>query len=377
MQRTADERSSEAAVAEWRDISVVIVNHDGRGTVLDAIRSLQALEGVRAQVIVVDDGSADGSAEAIERDFPDVVLHRLPANTRAVNRLRNIGLAAATTDKVFVMDNDIAVDKLCLAEMLRVMDADERVAVCIPRLMYWHEPDVIYMAGGRIHYVGATIAPNRHEPYDGRTQPVAAIGGGIGLFDKRMLARVGGFDEDYALAWGDDAELHQRLLLAGQKVLYVPTAVCFHEYKPFGKQRHYRVRGQVANRWRFILTHYAARTLLLAAPALALYELLQATFLAVKGFPHLYVLGTLDALRALPGMIATRRRVQALRRVPDRELLFADALYVRPEHGAGGRLGRFGVKAVSRLFSLYWRLIRPLLSRAPRPQAALAGEHLV
>ncbi len=358
------------SVAEPREVSVVIVNFDGKRTVLDSIRSLRALDGVRVRVIVVDDGSRDGSPEAIAAEFPDVELHREPRNTRAVNRLRNAGLARARTDRVFVMDNDVALHRDCLAEMLRVMDADERVAVCIPRLMHWRDPSSIYMAGGLIHYVGATIAPNRDRPYDGRTKPVTAIGGGIGLFDRRKLELVGGFDEGYALAWGDDAELHQRLLLAGYRTVYVPTAVCFHEHKPFGKERHYRARGQVANRWRFILSHYSVRTLVLVAPALALYELLQAGFLLAKGMPHLYLLGTLDALRKLPDTLARRRFVQPLRRVPDRELLFADELYVRPEHGAGSALGRLALGAASRAFALYWRLVRPLLSRGPRSAAA-------
>ncbi|HEY8519175.1 MAG TPA: glycosyltransferase [Gammaproteobacteria bacterium] len=353
-----------------QEITAVVVNCNGGDAVLRTIASLLGQRGVRMRIVVVDDGSTDGSAEAIERRHPGALVHREPRNTQQVNRLRNIGIACADTDKVLVTDNDIVFDPNCAAEMLRAMGTDPAVAACIPRMMYADDPAVIYMAGGRIHYVGATIAPHRHERYDGRTEPEEAIGGGIALYDRRKLAAVGGFDEGYALAWGDDAELHQRLLLAGFKTLLVPTAACLHHYKRFDRSRHYRARGQVSNRWRYLLSHYEARTLLLTAPALLLYELLQAGFLTAKRLPHLYLLGTLDALRALPRTLRRRREVQALRRVPDRELLFAGDLYVRPEHGTRLPLLRAGVAAASGAFALYWRLVRPGLARSVRRPAA-------
>ena len=350
-----------------REIAVVVVNYNGAATVLDTLASIFAQEGVHPRVIVVDDGSTDGSPDAVEQRFPQVRIHREPRNTKDVNRLRNIGIARAETDKVIVADNDVQFDPRCFTELIGAMEADGRVGMCIPRMMYAQDPQTIYMAGGRIHYAGATIAPNRHLPFDGRFEPRPAIGGGIALFDKEKLARVGLFDEDYQLAWGDDIELHQRLLLAGFKSLYVPAAVCLHDYKPFDDTRSYRARGQVCNRWRYILSYYEARTLLLTAPALILYEVTQALFLTAKGLPHLYVEGTLDAIAGLRKTLRRRRDVQALRKVPDKDVLFAGALYVRPEHAAGRQTAAKAVEALSRVLEIYWRMIQPLMSDRPRP----------
>src|SRR5690606_8924495 len=298
--------------------SVVVVNYNGVATVLGTLASIFAQEDVRPKVIVVDDGSTDGSPEAVARRFPEVEIHRAPRNTRNVNRLRNIGLSRAQADRVLVADNDVHFEPTCFIRLLAAMDSDPRVAICIPRMMYAEDPDTVYMAGGSMHYVGATIAPDRHLPFDGNTEPRARVAGGIALYDKQKLARVGLYDEAYRLAWGDDVEIHQRLLLAGFKSLYVPTAVCLHDYKLFDKSRAYRARGQVCNRWRYLLTHYEVRTLLLITPALLLYELTQALFLSLKRLPHHYVPGTPDALAGLPATLRRRREVQALRRVPDR-----------------------------------------------------------
>src|SRR5690606_29743770 len=139
----------------------------------------------------------------------------------------------------------------------------------------------------------------------------------------------------------------------GYRCLYVPTAVCLHEYKPFDGTRAYRARGQVGNRWRYLLTHYEARTLFLIAPALALYEIVQALFLTLKRMPHLYVAGTFDAIVGLPSSLKRRSEVQALRRVPDRDVLFAGPLYVRPEHSNGHGAAARAVSMLSAVLAGY------------------------
>lgn len=360
------------------DVSVVIVNYNGRATVLGTIASLLDMQGVRADIIVVDDGSTDGSPEAVAREFPGVEVLREAHNTRQVNRLRNRGLHAARTEKVFVTDNDVTFDPRCILEMLRAMQREERVAMCTPRLMYSDDTSLVYMGGARVHFIGATLEANRHKAYDGNPEPRAGVGGGIALFDRKALAEVGGFDEEYELAWGDDIELHQRLLLAGYKSLYVPTAVGFHEYKPFGKARHYRAKGQVKNRLRFILTHYSTRTLVLAAPALLFYEVTQALFFVLKGLGRHYFVGTLEALGALPATWRRRGEVQALRAVADPDIIFAGDIYVRPEHGAGSRVVARAVGSVSGLLAWYWRVILPFLREArvavSRPSAKQVEE---
>lgn len=375
-QGVADERRTEKVSEKVvsKKVSVVLLNYNGAETLAKTLHSLLSQRGMRFSVVVVDDGSTDGALEAVERRYPDVEIHREPRNTKEVNRLRNIGLSRSRTDTVLVADNDIVFEPECVLEMMRVMSANPRIAMCIPRMMYEQDPETIYMAGGRIHYAGATIAPHRHEPFDGRIEPRPAIGGGIALLDRRKLAEVGGFDEGYVLAWGDDIELHQRLLLAGYECIYVPTAVCYHDYKPFDGTRSYRARGQVRNRWRYLLTHYEARTLLLVAPALALYEVVQAAFLTMKGMPYLYVAGTIDAIAGLRSTLRRRRKVQALRRVPDRDLLFAGPLYVRPEHSNGHGAAVRAVSALSGVLAAYWKLVRPLLSSAERTGNARLSE---
>lgn len=345
-------------------VTVVVINYNGGSVVVDTIESIQNQEGVRVRIIVVDDGSTDKSPRAIREKFPDVEVYREEENTRDVNRLRNEGLERAETDKVFLTDNDVILDESCIKELKRVTDSDEKIGICIPRLMYLNERSRLYHEGGYVHYLGTAVAPNR-DVYVGNVpaNPRIAVGGGIALLDMEKLEMIGGFDEDYELAWGDDGELHQRMLLAGYKCVSVPTAVGFHEFEPFGQTRYYRARGQISNRWRFILSHYSAKTLLLITPMLICYEIVQAFYYLLKGIPLLYLGGSLDAIQQLPDILERRKEIQALRTVPDRDLLTTGPIYVRPSGGIKGKMVSGAVKAISLLFSAYWFLIRPLLSR--------------
>jgi GT2 family glycosyltransferase len=346
------------------EITAVIINYNGGSLVLDSIESILNQQGVHVHVIVMDDGSEDGSPEVIKESFPNAEVYREEENTRHVNRLRNKGLSCAATEKVFLTDNDVLLDESCIAALLRVMEADDRIGTCIPRLMYLNEQCRIYQEGGSIHYVGTTVAPNRDTHVsNSESSPRIAVGGGIGLLDVEKVQQVGGFDEDYELAWGDDGELHQRMLLTGYKCKSVPSAVGFHEFESFSKARHYRARGQICNRWRFILSHYSGRTLLVIAPMLALYEFAQALYYLLKGIPLLYLKGTLDAIRQLPDILERRKRIQDLRVVPDREVLTAGPIYMRPSGGIEGKVVSAVVTALSLLFTGYWVLFRPLLPR--------------
>jgi GT2 family glycosyltransferase len=346
------------------EITAVIINYNGGSLVLDSIESILNQQGVHVHVIVMDDGSTDGSPEVIKERFPDVEVYREERNTKRLNQLRNKGLCIADTRKVFLTDNDVIFDDKCIHNMVHFMKDHKDVCICIPRLMYIDEKSKIYSEGGKIHYVGATVSLSRDgKMHDRKENPGISVGGGIALFDTERISDIGFFDEEYKFGWGCDGELHQRVLLAGKECVCVPSAVGFHEYKELDESRYYRVIGQVYNRWRYILTHYSGVTLFLASPALCLYELAQATFCFLKGVPHLYIKGIFDTVQHLPETLRKRREIQSLRVVPDRDLLVTGRLYVRPSEGIRGKMISAVVTMLSLLFTGYWFLVRPLLPR--------------
>lgn len=343
-------------------VSVAIINYNGRNTVLKTIDSIYGMEGVGVHIQVIDDCSTDGSPEMIKNVYPFIPIHIRPYNIRKLNVLRKEAIERTNTRKLIITDNDILFDRRCLVELLKVMNQTEGIATCTPRLMYWNEPKKIYTAGTQIHYLGAAIGRYRGEIVEVMNQvPSMNSGGGILLLDRLKALKIDGFDEEYMSGWGDDGEFYQRLMLAGYKCLYVPTAIAYHEDKPFNHTRSYRVAGQIYNRWQFILTHYSGLTLILLAPVLVLYEFMQLVFLIFKGMLHLYAKSNIMVLKDILLFLKKRKDIQGLRVVSDRDVLSTGVIYVSPSLLKKNRLLRRSLKVTCDFFDLYWKLIKPFI----------------
>jgi GT2 family glycosyltransferase len=340
-------------------VSVFVINYNGKETVLQTIESIRSMEKVDVTIDVIDDHSTDGSSDMIRSSYPDVPIQVQPFNTARLNYLRNLAIRLSRTPKLLITDNDIRFDFQCLSELLRVMEQDESVATCTPRLMYWDEPKRIYTAGTRVHYIGAATGGRRGEvPAHLDSTPSPNSGGGILLIDRSKALKAGGFDEDYKMGWGDDGEFYQRLMLAGYRCLYVPSAVAYHESKPFTNSRTYRAVNQIYNRWQFILTHYSTRTIILLIPALLLYEVFQFLFLAYKGMTGIYFMGNAMAIKDIPLFLKKRKAIGVLKIVSDRDLLSSGAMYVSPSLLRSNKLMKLALKGANGFFNLYWKSIR-------------------
>lgn len=347
-----------------KEITCAIINYNGIKTVFNTIESIYNLQGVNPNIIVIDDGSSDGSPDAIQTRFPNVIVYKESENTKDLNRLRNKGLHFSRTRLVLLTDNDVIFSSDAVIEMINLLESDDDAGACIPRLMYMEDRDKIYSEGGKVHYIGASIAPSRDSHKNNvMKNPQVAVGGGIILFDTQKLQKIGFFDEEYSLAWGDDGEIQIRLLIAGYKCYYNPSAIAYHEYKEFNTNRYYRARGQIYNRLRFIFTYYEIRTILLIFPALIFYELIQFGFYFIKKIPHLYLQGIRDALKNSGSIKKRRDYIQSLRQFPDTKYLYSGPIYLRPDKGLKGKINNLSVTIISGLLSIYWWIIYPFLRK--------------
>jgi GT2 family glycosyltransferase len=229
--------------------------------------------------------------------------------------------------------------------------------------MYWGDSTRIYQGGGLVHYIGAMVSPRRGEVRTGEVDvpPEPTVGGGIGLYRKSAFQELGAFDEGLEMAPWDDAEAHQRIWLAGKKVLYVDAAHGEHMVKDFDASRHYRARGIIYNRWNYILTQYDWRTIILISPALMLFEAIQLTFYSIKGISKMYFQGTKQVWSLRKTILRKRREVQKSREVSDRKLITSGKIVVSEQTADNSLLVDYSVKILSWLFSKYWIIVRPLI----------------
>ncbi|MBC8140169.1 MAG: glycosyltransferase, partial [Armatimonadetes bacterium] len=106
------------------DVSIVIVSYRVCAVLMDCLRSLfgGGLDGVTAEVIVVDNASGDGTAERVRTDFPQVRLLALPAN-RGFSGGNNAGLAEATGRNLLLLNPDTLIPTGAIADCVRYLDA--------------------------------------------------------------------------------------------------------------------------------------------------------------------------------------------------------------------------------------------------------------
>ncbi len=345
--------------APWkaRQVTAAVINYNGIRILEDCLKSVFALDERPGEVILLDDGSTDGSPEWAEKHFPEMRVVRMGENTKRLNKVRNRALAAATKDLVLLVDNDVILKKDCLELLLEALNTLPKAAVCMPRALYHHDHSLIYQDGQILHYVGASWMINRNEPAAGTDEkPRISEGWGIQLINRKKAAEVGNFNEEYVMGWADDGEFNHRMNLVGNFCYHVPRAIVFHK-RTQGARRYY---GGVRNRWRFLLENYQAKTLVLCLPALAIYEFSLMLFLLKKGALKDYVRGIGYVLSHLGSIGSVRKRVQSRRKMRDRELMTSGNIFISPEY-VDSRILSAGYRAMNMILDGYWSVIKTIL----------------
>ncbi|WP_454063047.1 glycosyltransferase [Candidatus Nitrospira salsa] len=345
------------------EVTIAIVNYNGRDILGDTIRSCLDQDYEAKRIIMVDDGSNDGSVEFVKSKFPEVVIIEMGGNTKNLNRVRNVAIKNAKSSLVFLIDNDIVLGKGVLKILVAFINSENNVAICSPRLLYYTDPSKINMDVIQLHYLGTAVAYNRDAPLTECVKysvPQMKTGCGILLLKKQKVEEIGLFDEGYLMAWGDDGELYHRLQLAGYKCWHIPQAICFHKTKEWSGARHFRAFGQVYNRWRLIITSYSTRTMVFCLPVLCVYDLLQLGFFFYKRFPSLYFKALYKLLKEVNELRIRRKQIQKTRKVSDRQLLVSGPIYVSP-YLMNNKLLSLFVLITSYIFNAYWAMVKRAL----------------
>jgi hypothetical protein len=209
-------------------ISVVVVNWNRKELLRACLGSLARQTGVDFETIVVDNGSADASAEMAEREFQARVIRN--RENRGFCAANNQGIAAACGEFVALLNNDAEAEPGWLAALWRACSRRPDVGMAASKVLVWEDPS-------RIDKVGHLIFPDGQNRGRGsgtldrgqfdREEEVLWPDGCAAMYRKRMLDEIGGFDEDF-FAYGDDAELGLRARIAGWRCIYTPEAVVRH-----------------------------------------------------------------------------------------------------------------------------------------------------
>jgi GT2 family glycosyltransferase len=317
------------------DISVAVVNWNRRDLLRACLASLAAQRGANFEVIVVDNGSHDGSAEMARSEFGALVIAN--AANLGFCAANNQAIARARGQFVALLNNDAEAAPGFLAHLRSAFDHAPDIGMAAAKVLVWEDPRRIDKVGHLIYPDGQNRGRGTGEIDRGQYDRVTEClwpDGCAAMYRKSMLDAIGGFDEDLFM-FADDAELGMRARMAGWRCLYMPGAVVRH-HRGASLDAGSPKRIYLIERNRVLL---AAKlfpwSLLLLNPYYFALRLAGGLLAAARGkgemvrFPGLanklrlawtIVRADLAALRLLPRMLRKRRQVRALAKLTPAEI---------------------------------------------------------
>jgi N-acetylglucosaminyl-diphospho-decaprenol L-rhamnosyltransferase len=228
----------------------VVPSWNGAHLLPDCLRALAA-QTVPLRVTVVDNGSSDGTAELLAREFPSVQVLRLPRNA-GYGRANNEAIRSVSSEFVVLVNNDVELSPDWLSRMLAAAEAQPGCGLFCGTLVFRDDPSVVNSTGIEIDFFGRARDRDFGLPLrdlrrsDG---PVLAVTGGAALLRTSMLRTVGLFDPAY-FAYYEDVDLSLRANASGFGSYYVRDAVARHRFgASFGRgsarQRYLLGRGHL------------------------------------------------------------------------------------------------------------------------------------
>jgi len=321
------------------EVTVIVVNHNRAELLRQCLRSLLAPQGADFEVIVVDNGSTDGSAQVV-----DEFAAWAPFRVRLIRNETNLGFCAANNQGirasrapfVALLNNDAEAGPGWLGALLEAF-ADPRVGMAASKILVHEDPRVIDKAGHLIYLDGQNRGRGTGEldrgQYD-RREEVLWPDGCACMYRRAMLDEIGLFDEDL-FAYGDDAELGLRARIAAWRCLYVPEAVVrHHRGATLGVASPRRIALIERNRVLLAVKHFPW-DLLLLNPLFYAARLAAGAWAALRGRgeagrirgagARLRLLaallqGDLEALLRIPATLRKRRQLRPLRRMSNSEI---------------------------------------------------------
>ena len=218
--------------SELPRISVVILNLNGRHHLQPCFDSLRASDypADKLEVVLVENGSTDGSVEEMQRNHAWVKLIVNPENVGFAAGC-NQGAKAADDPDVFVfINNDMRVEPAFLRELVGPIVRGECQATT-GKMLSW-DGKLINSAGGGMNFHGIGIQVGLDEvpdaSHDLPRKTLFACGGAMAM-DCKIYETVGGFDDDF-FAYYEDVDLGWRTWVQGYEVHYAPKSVCYHHH---------------------------------------------------------------------------------------------------------------------------------------------------
>jgi len=218
-------------------VSIIIVNYNGKQFLNDCLHSVLQTDYPNYEVILIDNGSSDGSAEYIThmfKDYPRITIALLDKNYGfSEGNNRGSSFINKKSKYIVFLNNDTKVEKSWLKELVNVMELDKNIGVAQAKLLIMNKNRVIDCAGALISRIGQVISCGYGQKDLGQYDCIREIfyAKGAAMIVRRNLWQVlKGFEPLFFFYW-EDADFCWRVRLMGYKIVFIPNSIVYHASK--------------------------------------------------------------------------------------------------------------------------------------------------
>lgn len=302
-------------------VSVLILNYNGRGFIEACLRSVYAQDCPLLEVLVVDNGSSDGSPEIIKEQFPQARLIETGTNLGFAGGM-NLGIRESQGTMVLLLNPDVVLESGYVEGLVEAIAGDSSYGSAIGKVYRFPVGErKIIDTTGHVIYENRLFTDRGEDEVDtgqfDQADDVFGACAGVGLYKREMLEDVKEgdeyFDESFFL-FLEDTDLNWRAQLRGWKCRYVPEAVAYHHRGGTAKRRTKVVElNNYKNRYMMLIKNDPFFDMVRHAHHFLLTDSLKTAALLWRCPPAL--LGWFTVWRELPALIRKRRIIQGSRRI--------------------------------------------------------------
>lgn len=210
-------------------VSIVIPSLNAADILPTCIESLLNQSYRNVEIILVDNGSTDGSSDLVHEKYPSVKVFRSEENLGYSGGC-NLGASIGKGKYLLFCDNDISVNPESISELVKEFEQCPQIGIAQSKMLLASDPTIIESMGGYFTGTGILYQEERDLPNGPDKDVKHEIFGAKGAFmmiPRELYFEIGGFDDEY-VAYFEDTDISWRAWLAGLKVIVVPSSVVIH-----------------------------------------------------------------------------------------------------------------------------------------------------
>ena len=301
-----------------RLVNIIIVNWNGRKFLSECLESLRRQTYQPLTIILVDNGSTDGSVDFVKKNYPEVKAIRLDRNL-GFSIANNIAIESVNSAYVALLNNDAVAHPKWIKNLVDSLEANPLAGFAASKMLFYDDRSIIDRAGDAYTRAGTGLLRGRGMPADSYSEQEWVFGAcaGAALYRTQMLRDIGLFDEDFFLLY-EDVDLSFRAQLKNYKCLYVPEAIVYHKASSSivhdsAISVYYSHRNL---EWVYV-KNMPSKLMLKTFWLHVIYDIGAFFFFAANGRGKEYVKAKYDALKGLKIALKKRRQIQKGKTVSD------------------------------------------------------------